>query len=302
MENISGCQICNGSSFVLLAQPVDYLVSGEMFGVVKCNDCGFVFTNPRPELNSLFKYYKSADYISHTDSDRTLTERVYKYVKHFMLGKKVRLLHKLKPGLKSLSILDYGCATGEFVLRAQQGGFETFGFEPDQDARERAINKGVRIFDAEEVQFNAKEHKHRTFDIITLWHVLEHIPDLNTKAKLLNQLLNKDGLIVVAVPEFMSYDSSFYKDSWAAWDVPRHLNHFEEKTIVRYFEKHGFYLVNIQPLYFDSFYIALLSEKILKNGLAGMARAFIIGLFSNIKALLSKKPFSSQIYIFKKHT
>jgi SAM-dependent methyltransferase len=301
MENIKECEICRGNNFDVLTIPKDFLISNEKFSVVKCTKCGFVFTNPRPELSSLSDYYKSDDYISHTDAERTLTERVYKLVKQYMLGKKVRLIRNSyqKPASET-TLLDYGCATGEFVLRVKQHGFDAFGYEPDSNARNKAIEKGVKVVDGDLLENHESLEDDRLYDIITLWHVLEHIPDLAQKGILFNKLLKKDGLIVVAVPEFLSFDAKFYKENWAAWDVPRHLNHFNDKTMVQYFGKYGFTLLNIHPLYFDSFYISLLTEKIMNSGLPGLMRAFTIGLVSNIKAIVSQSPFSSQIYIFRK--
>jgi SAM-dependent methyltransferase len=298
METLSDCPVCNTSEFQAYGQRKDYLVTKQVFSLVQCINCGFVFTQPRPDEKNIVSYYKSDDYVSHTDSKKTFFEFLYARIKQYMMGKKYRIIRKLTAGKTKKLILDYGCATGDFLIYLQRRGHKVLGFEPYTDAREKARSKGVsvtgRVEDLENPEYVSR------FDVITLWHVLEHVHDLNTTINLFYNLLRKDGVIVVAVPEYKSYDAKFYSDDWAAWDVPRHLSHFDEKTLGVLFMKKGFRLEGTFPLIFDAFYVSILTEKNNGTGITGIIRALMIGLISNIKAFSGSVPWSSQIYIFRK--
>ncbi|MFN2394815.1 MAG: class I SAM-dependent methyltransferase [Bacteroidales bacterium] len=298
METLTACPVCNAEEFTAYGQRKDYLVTQQVFDLAQCENCGFVYTQPRPDEKSIATYYKSADYVSHTDSKRTFFEFLYARIKRYMMGKKYHIINKLTSNKSKKLILDYGCATGDFLMYLQSKGHKVMGFEPDKDAREKAIRKGVTVTGRIE-DLDNPEYRNQV-DVITLWHVLEHIHDLNSSLDLFHKLLRKNGVILVAVPEYKSYDAKFYGDDWAAWDVPRHLNHFEEKTLSALFMKNGFRLEKTFPLIFDAFYVSILTEKNKGNGVTGVIRAIMIGFISNIKALTGSVPWSSQIYIFRK--
>ena len=281
-------------------QIIDHSVSKETF-TLKINPMnGVLQTLPQPE--NLSKYYESEDYISHTDSKRTLIEKLYHLVKQRALKQKVSLIqnyqpstinHRLLPiAIGKQLLLDIGAGTGDFLVEAKKAGINTLGFEPNPKARTIAINKGITLVE----QTQSIENK--TVDVITMWHVLEHVPDLASQINELKRLLKPSGILIVAVPNYKSYDASFYKQYWAAYDVPRHLWHFSSDSMIQLFEKQNFKHLKTLPMWFDSFYVSMLSEKY-KTGRICYIRAFLIGLLSNIKGMLSKQ-YSSHIYIFKK--
>ncbi|RKM94670.1 class I SAM-dependent methyltransferase, partial [Aquimarina sp. BL5] len=266
---------------------LDHTVSGEKFKLYKDRDHDMLVTIPRPDENSLGKYYESEDYISHTDAKRTVFEKTYHLVKKYSLNKKVKLISKLHQGTGTL--LDIGAGTGDFLIEANKKHWQVIGIEPNEQARALAKEKGIVL------EPDATKLSSNSFDIITMWHVLEHVPDLSAQIKELKRLLKPGGHLIIAVPNFKSYDALYYKSFWAAYDVPRHLWHFSKNSMKTLFEKEGMMLEKTKPLLFDSFYVSLLSEKY-KNGKMNFAKAIWIGLLSNIKGKRSKE-YSSHIYI-----
>jgi 2-polyprenyl-3-methyl-5-hydroxy-6-metoxy-1,4-benzoquinol methylase len=267
----------------------DYSVSKETFELYHDEELDMLITHPQPGLDVLGKYYESADYISHTDSKRSLFEKAYHFVKGIALKNKLNLINSLQPNKGK--ILDIGAGTGEFLYVAQQDGWQTTGVEPSDKAKQIAINKGVS-FAATIAQL--EDH---SFDVITMWHVLEHVPDLDHQIKELKRLLKPSGSLIIAVPNFKSFDAQHYGKFWAAYDVPIHFWHFSKTAIQKLFQKEQMELVKILPMKFDSFYVSLLSEKY-KTGRMNFIKAFFIGLWSNIKGK-SDLEYSSHIYILK---
>ena len=267
----------------------DYSVSKEVFDLYQDEELDMLITHPKPGLDVLGRYYESADYISHTDSKRSLFEKVYHFIKGIALKNKLNLINSLQPNKGK--ILDIGAGTGEFLFVAQQNGWNTTGVEPSEKAKQIAINKGVFFVEA------LAQLEDHTFDVITMWHVLEHVPDLNHQIKELKRLLKPSGYLIVAVPNFNSFDAQHYGKFWAAYDVPIHFWHFSKTAIQKLFQKEQMELVKILPMKFDSFYVSLLSEKY-KSGRMNYVKAFFIGLWSNIKAK-SDMEYSSHIYILK---
>lgn len=268
----------------------DFTVSGEVFELKKNEEFDFLKTFPRPDEEVLPKYYQSEKYISHTDSKATFTEKIYQWVKKFMLRRKLQWLENEKP--EKGNILDIGAGTGDFLKVAERQGWNVFGVEPNAQARGLAKSKKLSL------EESTSSFEDSTFDVITMWHVLEHVPNLQTQIKELQRLLKNDGLLVIAVPNYKSFDADHYKEFWAAYDVPRHLYHFSRKSIRRIFSKRGFRLLFCEPLLFDSFYVSLLSEKY-KSGKNNFLKAAWIGLASNLKAKSSGE-YSSLAYFLKK--
>jgi 2-polyprenyl-3-methyl-5-hydroxy-6-metoxy-1,4-benzoquinol methylase len=267
----------------------DYSVSKEVFDLYYDEELDMMITHPQPALDVLGKYYESPDYISHTDSKRSLFEKAYHIVKSIALKNKKNLINSLQPNKGR--ILDIGAGTGEFLSVAKQNGWETIGLEPSQKAKQIAINKGISFVD------HLSELENHSFDLITMWHVLEHVPDLEHQIKELKRLLKPTGSLVIAVPNFKSFDAQHYANFWAAYDVPIHFWHFSKTAIQKLFHKEQMELVEILPMKFDSFYVSLLSEKY-KNGKMNFFKAFVIGLRSNLKAKTSLE-YSSHIYVLK---
>lgn len=267
----------------------DYSVSREDFELIYNPEYDLFKTNPIPK--DLDKYYQSQDYISHTDNKRSLFEKAYHLVKQYTLSSKERRIASYVN--KKGNLLDIGAGTGDFLAYAKSQKWQVVGIEPNAQAKELAKKKGVPFVE------DLAELSDNSFDVVTLWHVLEHVEDLEKQLLELRRIAKPNGLIIIAVPNFKSYDAAYYKEFWAAYDVPRHIWHFSKKSIEKLFAEKDIQLMNIHPMLFDSFYVSMLSEKY-KTGKMNFVKAFFIGLLSNIKAVFSKE-FSSHIYVLKNH-
>lgn len=268
----------------------DHSVSGEEFQLLYNVDYDMLITSPKPNDDVLGKYYESKDYISHTDAKRSLFEKLYHVVKSYSLRKKVKLISRLNNGPGEL--LDIGAGTGDFLVEAKKWGWNIFGTEPNSQAKKLAEQKEIGLAS------ETSNYQNQKFDVITMWHVLEHVPNLQNQIIELRRLLKPNGHLIIAVPNFKSYDAKYYNSFWAAYDVPRHLWHFSKKSIQKLFSEKDIKLEKTLPMKFDSFYVSLLSEKY-KNGKMNFLKAFWVGLRSNLKAKRSKE-FSSHIYVLKK--
>ena len=269
---------------------IDYSISKEVFSIVYDKEIEGYRTSPTPD--NLDFYYQSDDYISHTDANRTFFEKVYQVVKDQNLKYKKRLVNQYS--LNKHSILDYGCGTGDFLLQMQKSNWNVSGIEPNLKAIKLAKQKGISILDFEELKKSSSK-----FNVLTLWHVLEHLPDLNNKFRLFSDLLDQQGVLIIAVPNFKSWDAFHYKKFWAGYDVPRHLWHFSKKSIKLLAKKHNFELLDTHPMYFDSVYVSILSEKY-KNASFSFLKGALKGIYSNLHAFFKTNEYSSQIYVLKK--
>ena len=290
---LKNCPLCFGERLAKKIDCIDHSTSKEKFTIVSCETCNFTFTNPRPKDESLAEYYKSDMYISHTNNTKGLFNWMYQTVRNYAIGTKVSLLKSVK---KSGRHLDIGCGTGEFLNACKNAGFSTEGIEPTELARKQAIeNFNLSV----SKNTNLEQFQNNKFDSISMWHVLEHVPNLNETITQFDRVLNASGKVIIAVPNHKSWDANYYKEYWAAWDIPIHLWHFSKETIEQLFNKHGFTLIKKKPMLFDSFYVALLSEEF-KTGEKNFIKSFIVGIISNLFGILTKKGHSSTIYIFKK--
>lgn len=267
----------------------DYSVSGEEFQLLLDEQLQLLKTYPQPDPENLGTYYESDDYISHTDGKRSLFEKLYHTVKQKALRDKISLIHQFHS--KKGKILDIGAGTGDFLVIAAKNGWKTTGLEPSVKAKAIAQSKGVNFVKA------LSEIEDNSADVVTMWHVLEHVPDIEAHISELKRIVKPDGIIIIAVPNFKSYDAQYYGRYWAAYDVPRHLWHFSKTAIKMLFEKQQMELIKIKPMKFDSFYVSLLSEKY-KNGKMSFVKGFLTGLRSNLKAAQNFE-YSSHIYILK---
>lgn len=272
----------------------DYSVSNKHFDLLYNSDLEMLETFPQPIGKELAEYYESEDYISHTDSKKSFIDKVYQFVKSYALKNKLKLINSFKTESKKL--LDVGCGTGDFLATCKNAGWNVIGVEPNNGARELAnlkLNQNETTIINSEISDLSEDQ----FDVITLWHVLEHVPNLETYILKLKSLLKPNGVLVVAVPNFKSYDAQYYNQFWAAFDVPRHLWHFSQNSIQQLFSKQEMKVVKVLPMLFDSFYVSLLSEKY-KTSKSNLLKAFYIGFKSNLKALGTNE-YSSLIYIIK---
>ncbi len=269
----------------------DHLVTAHEFKVIWNEEKNRAETQIPPGTD-LSKYYKSKDYLSHANKKKSLQGFIYFFIQNLMFHFKKSLIKRHSLGLK---LLDYGSGVGNFAEFMSHNAYNVFAIEPNSKAMKISINKGINTF------LSLKTTpKSLRFSIITLWHVLEHVLNLKLTLKELRSCLDKRGKLFIAVPNFKSFDSLYYKSNWAALDVPRHLWHFTTPGIQSLMEEAGFEMVDKRPLWFDSFYIAYLSEQHLGNRWP-MLKGLFIGLISNIKAFFSGE-YSSIIYVFEKKT
>lgn len=307
MTEIDTCPLCGqtGTHKPHLSAR-DTLVSKESFSITQCSNCDLLITNPRPKVEEAAKYYQSTAYVSHTDARRSMQDVLYAWIKGLMTRRKLHWI-KNHQYAQNPRLLDYGCGTGDFVLYAGKQGFHASGIEPNADARKLALNKGVDVYSALE-----RLDKETSFDVITLWHVLEHVPNVQEVLQQLHEKLNANGLLVLAVPMATSYDAIHYKSDWAAWDLPRHLFHFTPKTLHALAKQVKLEHVATYPLPFDAWYISLLSEqqkhqnanvqreKPSKPGPLRLLSAARTAMVSNYRARRKKSPWSSQAFIYRK--
>lgn len=301
MQNLSNCPLCGGTGFKKIMDCLDYTVSRETFSIVQCPNCNFKFTNPRPSESEIGKYYESEEYVSHSNSKKGIINTIYHWVRSYSLNKKVKLINQefydtTDKNTNTKALLDIGCGTGEFLATAVSNGWSGKGIEPNDKARAQAISN-YRL-DVSNQNGIGDLHK-ESFDVITMWHVLEHVHTLNERVGEIYHLLKTGGKAIIAVPNCISFDAETYGENWAAYDVPRHLYHFTPDTMKALFSKNGFKFSKAFPMKFDSFYVSMLTEKNVhgKNNLPG---AFWTGLLSNLKAKNDAEKFSSVIYVFVK--
>jgi 2-polyprenyl-3-methyl-5-hydroxy-6-metoxy-1,4-benzoquinol methylase len=286
------CPVCGSDAIQDVLEVKDFTVSHKTFPVMECTACTLRFTQDVPDAASISPYYKSEEYISHTDTSKGLINRLYQSVRKRTLKQKRKLIEKTT-GIKKGALLDVGSGTGAFVQHMQQHGWNVTGLEPDGDARKVAKeSNGVELTDISRFyQLPAG-----SFDAITLWHVLEHVHELHAYVQQLTKLLKPNGRLFIALPNYTAKDAAVYKGYWAAYDVPRHLYHFSPAAVKVLMEKNGLQLQNHIPMWFDSFYISMLSSKY-KNGKTNLVAAFINGFLSNLKAMRDVKKCSSVIYV-----
>lgn len=287
------CPLCGNPDSYDVMRVMDWLVTQNWFTLMACPRCTGRFIQPFPREDELPKYYQSTQYISHTDSKKGLINCLYRLARKETLRSKRRWVEK-ETGLKTGTLLDMGAATGHFVHTMEQSGWDVTGVEPDEGARQKAKEQfGLTLLP----RVDPETLPEKSFDVITLWHVLEHIPDLHETLRTLKFLLKDSGTLVVAVPNFLSYDARFYGKHWAAWDPPRHLYHFTPKAMGELMQSHGLRVTSKRRMPLDSFYISLLSEKQTRR--QSFLRGLTIGKISWLKALFQTEKCSSITYFVR---
>lgn len=296
MESIEKCPICNGHQFTDFMTCCDYTVSHETFNLIRCETCELVITSPRPISELLSSYYISENYISHAKKAKRIFDKVYQISRLFTMRWKLKLINDNSiADTELIKLLDFGCGTGEFLYACKKSGYHIKGVEPSEIARS---NSSVTI---QENIHKSLEDISEDFDAITIWHVLEHVPDLNTLLDQLKQKLKKNGTMFIAVPNHQSKDSSIYQNAWAGYDVPRHLWHFTQSSMKHLLSSHNLTLQKTIPMKLDAFYVSMLSEKHKRNsiGVVSLAKGFLNGLKSNLEASQTNQ-YSSLIYVIRK--
>lgn len=291
------CPVCSGGKIFYFLNCKDYLVSREAFEIYKCANCSFIFTQNYPEEKEMHRFYDSEEYISHSNTDKGIINRIYRSTRGFMLQKKKKIIKK-SFGFTAGHLLDIGAGTGHFLNTMSKAGWKVTGIEINDKAREYAITRfGLDLIPPE----NIKILPDKSIDCITLWHVLEHIQDPNKYFREIKRLLKPGGIVIVALPNINSFDAEYYREHWAALDVPRHLWHFNPSTFKIFAEKNGFRTAEIYNLPLDVFYISILSERI-KDSRLPFLRGMVRGMIFSIRTISNKTRSSSIIYIIRKES
>ena len=292
MMEILKCPVCLERDFSLFEETKDYFFTNESFTLSKCNACGFVFTNPIPKKESLGKYYETDEYLSHDSSKHGIIGKIYSAVREINLKNKYRIVSRY---ITTGKILDLGSGTGEFLDYFKRRGWSTIGVEPNIQDREFAINNySLSIVEEEDLALIESN----TQDVITMWHVLEHVYDLNERMEALIRILKKDSVLIIALPMIDSPDSIKFGKYWSGLDVPRHLYHFSSSTFELLANKYKFKIIDRVPMKFDSLYVSWLSHKA-KNNKFAFVRGVFDGIISNIIAKKTAN-YSSMIFVLKK--
>ena len=292
LEEVSRCPVCQGASFSLLHTSKDFTKTLELFHVKQCNSCSLILTSPRPTASESPHYYQSDAYISHAAKSRSLFDSIYLIVRYLSLKWKFSLV---KQFVSTGPILDFGCGTGAFLNKVRSKGLQVYGVEPSASARLN-INNEITVSDSIDSLPNTQ------FEVVTLWHVLEHVYDLGTTIQKLKARLTERGTIFIAVPNWESFDATHYHEYWAAYDVPRHLWHFSKKSMQTLLQNNGLKIQKIVPMKLDAYYVSLLSEKYIHNGslsLKSIFNALRVGLLSNLKGR-RRTNHSSLIFVVQK--
>lgn len=294
MEKLNTCPLCGAQDLRPALKVIDHTVSRESFVLCTCGGCGYAITNPRPSPSEIAPYYISNEYISHSNRTSSLSDKIYHAVRRRTLRSKAALISQY---ISNGSVLDLGCGTGEFLGHLKSLGYTTQGVEPSPLARAQAenIHKLLVVPTLENLAPEAR------FNIITLWHVLEHVHDVRETLRLLHRFAAPGALLVIAVPDRESWDAKHYGPDWAGYDVPRHLSHFRRQDLGRFLKEVGFTLVGTRPMWYDAPYVSMLSEKY--RGalpLAALLKGVVVGGLSNMVALFTSRPTSSTIFIAKK--
>ena len=289
------CPCCGSNNISPVLTAKDYTVTSEVFTIMECADCTLRFTQDIENEENIGRYYQSENYVSHSDTNKGLINKLYHYVRTITLKNKYRILCTFTKKTTG-NLLDIGAGTGAFAHYMQQTGWKVTGLEPDKTARDVAFTKHQLSLDTPEKLFEFEEG---TFDAITMWHVLEHVHNLDGYFNAFKKILTKEGKLFIAVPNYTSFDAQHYQEYWAAYDVPRHLYHFSPLSIEKLAKKYGFMVSAIKPMWYDSFYISMISEQY-KTGKSNLIKACFVGLTSNWKTLLNPRNCSSIIYIIEK--
>jgi len=289
------CPCCGSTHITPQLKAIDYTVSKDFFEIWHCNNCTLRFTQYVPDAENISPFYQSTSYVSHSDTQDGFINKLYHRVRNFTLKQKRKLIIDATQTTNG-KLLDVGAGTGAFSNEMKEAGWQVTGLEPDTTARQVALNKfGLQLDEPDKLFSLTANH----FEAITMWHVLEHVHNLHGYLEQYHKILKPNGRLIIAVPNYTSYDAQHYHEVWAAYDVPRHLYHFSPESMTRLANLKGFKIEDYKPMWFDSFYVSMLSEKY-KTGKDNFPKAVWNGFISNLKALGDNKLCSSVIYVLAK--
>ena len=288
------CPVCKHTEYSKLLTVKDFTVSTENFELVECASCGFRYTAHPPAPDQIGRYYQSDAYISHTDSKKGIFNTIYQLIRKQAVASKRKLVTHHSHCNKG-QLLDYGCGTGAFLMEMKSAGWQVQGMEPDPGAASRAAELTASTISHPD---HLSSLPSNAFNVVTMWHVLEHVHDLHGTLDQVKRILKQDGILVLAVPNHTSYDARHYAEHWAAYDVPRHLYHFSPEAVRSLSNRNGFSLASVRPMWYDAFYIALLSHQH-QQGSSRWLRSFLVGLNSNLKTMKQTDRGSSLVYVMR---
>jgi SAM-dependent methyltransferase len=291
-----GCPACGSANYRHAFEVRDRfnIIPDRTYSIVRCQSCQLLFVNPRPDALSIAAFYQIEGYDPFVGgkSGKSWTTAAYKLARRFTVPRKVaRAMNGLQ---NARSALDIGCATGEFAAALGKHGLQVCGVEPDPGAAEHArATFGLTVWTG---NISAVPHDAGPFDVITMWHVLEHVHDLKGTLARVRELLSPEGRFVIAVPNPLSFDARQYGRNWVAWEAPRHLYHFEPDVLLSLLDREGFAARRAGALAFDAFYHSLLSES---ASMFGKARAGWRGTLSFLRGAFGGEG-SSELYLAKR--
>ena len=291
MHDQDYCPLCSKSDLQVFREVSDWRGSQETFTIRQCTNCHFLITTPRPVNEELGRYYPSEDYVSHTDKPKGLFDKVYFAVQQKNLKDKHQKISKF---ITQGQLLDYGCGAGSFMQFMKQNSWEVEGVELSEQAAAIASKRvGAKVLSP--LNYEKKE---ASFDLITLWHVLEHLPEIEDRLVDFYRWLKPGGYLFLALPNHRSLDARHFGSHWAAWDVPIHLWHFNQESMKQLAKRMEMEWVDTFPMPFDAYYVSMISAK--NKGqtfwpLSGLWR----GWRSNVQAQRTGEA-SSLIYVLKK--
>lgn len=293
MENVQRCPICGNTTSQFELDVTDKTVSNVQFQIRSCKSCNFWFTSPRPTKEEIGDFYLSPDYTSHVKEAKGLNDHIYHFIRKLAIRNKFKLI---RPYHSGGNVLDLGCGTGDFLAFLMTKGYSCLGIEPNPQAQAIAKSKNLNVIS--HLSDIATSH---LFDVITLWHVLEHVHNPKETLETLHKITAKDGTIIIAVPDRESWDAMHYGANWAALDVPRHLSHFRQQDVQRLLNETGFENIASRKMWFDAPYVSMLSEAHLGDGpLLALVKGAVVGELSNLTSIINSRPTSSTLYIAKK--
>jgi 2-polyprenyl-3-methyl-5-hydroxy-6-metoxy-1,4-benzoquinol methylase len=294
MTTIDLCPCCGSNSFSAHLQVKDFTVSHETFQIIRCNKCAFLITSPRPDDSQLSKYYQATNYISHNKESTGFLNTIYRTARHFTIQWKHKLLQKYTDTKQRKVLIDYGCGTGDFLHYCARKGWSGYGIEPSEKARQQ-----IPAPTHQKVYPTIQHTALPPAQAITLWHVLEHVPNLHQTLDLLKRNLDRTGTIFIALPNPQSHNAARYAQTWAAYDVPRHLWHFTPKTMAQILGKHGLTIADTLPMSLDAYYVSLLSEQYLGHKKTTAVLQAIRQGFKSNSAAQNTGQYASLIYIVR---
>lgn len=293
------CPACKSNHITAIFEAKDYTVSQKMYEIWHCNNCTLRFTQHVADEHGIGKYYQSKDYISHSNTKAGLVNKLYHFVRNYTQVEKRKFIQRVAQK-KTGILLDVGAGTGTFCNTMKNAGWDVTGLEPDEIARQNALSNYQISLQQLNILHSLPPD---SYDVITMWHVLEHVHDFHGYLNTFLHILKKDGVLLIAVPNYTSKDAAWYQSFWAAYDVPRHLYHFSPQAMKLLMQQHGLKVVDTEPMWFDSYYVSMLSEqyKYGSKNIFRLLKAAVNGFLSNLPVYFNKEKCSSVIYVIKKN-